>query len=78
MPTDLLNEKCIVNHSCYFGATNNNYTEFDKLDKHRVCGIKLFMGPVPVICWWIKEQPAEYIQRYGDMPLPPIAKIRKQ
>lgn len=41
---DLLNEKCIVNHSCYFGATNSNYTEFDKLDKHRVCGIKLFMG----------------------------------
>ena len=41
---DLLNEKCIVNHSCYFGATNNNYSEFGKLDKHRVCGIKLFMG----------------------------------
>ena len=41
---DLLNEKCIVNHSCYFGATNDNYTEFDKLDKSRVCGIKLFMG----------------------------------
>ena len=40
----LLNEKCIVNHSCYFGATNNNYTEFNQLDKHRVCGIKLFMG----------------------------------
>ena len=41
---DLLNEKCIVNHSCYFGATNNNYTEFNQLDKHRLCGIKLFMG----------------------------------
>ena len=41
---DLLNEKCIVNHSCYFGATNNNYKEFNQLDKHRVCGIKLFMG----------------------------------
>lgn len=41
---DLLNEKCIVNHSCYFGATNNNYNELSKLDKHRVCGIKLFMG----------------------------------
>ena len=41
---DLLNEKCIVNHSCYFGATNNNYTELNQLDKHRVCGIKLFMG----------------------------------
>lgn len=40
----MLNEKCIVNHSCYFGATNNNYTEFNQLDKHRVCGIKLFMG----------------------------------
>ncbi|WP_373734680.1 amidohydrolase family protein, partial [Bacteroides heparinolyticus] len=41
---DLLNEKCIVNHSCYFGATNSNYKDFHKLDKHRVCGIKLFMG----------------------------------
>lgn len=41
---DLLNEKCVVNHSCYFGATNNNYTELGKLDKHRVCGVKLFMG----------------------------------
>ena len=41
---DLVKEKCIVNHSCYFGATNNNYTEFNQLDKHRVCGIKLFMG----------------------------------
>lgn len=41
---DLLGEKCSVNYSCYFGATNDNYTEFDKLDKQRVCGIKLFMG----------------------------------
>lgn len=41
---DLLGEKCSVNYSCYFGATNDNYTEFDKLDKSRVCGIKLFMG----------------------------------
>lgn len=41
---DLYAEKCSINYSCYFGATNNNYTEFDKLDKQRVCGIKLFMG----------------------------------
>lgn len=41
---ELLDEKCIVNHACYFGATNNNYTLFDKLDRRRVCGIKLFMG----------------------------------
>ena len=34
----------LVNYSCYFGATNTNYDLFDKLDKHRVPGIKLFMG----------------------------------
>lgn len=41
---DLMAEKCSVNYSCYFGATNNNYPLFEQLDKHRVCGIKLFMG----------------------------------
>lgn len=41
---DLLNERCIVNHSCYYGATNDNYTDYMKLPDHRVCGIKLFMG----------------------------------
>lgn len=40
----LLGEKSSVNYSCYFGATNTNYTQFAKLDKQRVCGIKLFMG----------------------------------
>ena len=33
-----------VNYSFYFGATNSNYGLFHKLDKHRVCGIKVFMG----------------------------------
>ena len=41
---NLLDERCIVNHSCYFGATNNNYGDFARLDRSRVCGIKLFMG----------------------------------
>ena len=41
---DLMAEKCSVNYSCYFGATNNNYLLLGQLDKHRVCGIKLFMG----------------------------------
>lgn len=41
---DLLAEKSSVNYSCYFGATNNNHTQFAQLDKHRVCGVKLFMG----------------------------------
>ncbi len=40
----LLAEKCVVNYSCYFGATNDNYNLFPQLDKTRVCGIKLFMG----------------------------------
>ncbi len=34
----------LVNYSCYFGATNTNYTDFKDLNKNRVCGIKLFMG----------------------------------
>jgi dihydroorotase len=37
-------EKSLVNYACYFGATHTNYTDFGKLDPHRVCGIKLFMG----------------------------------
>lgn len=41
---NLLAAKCVVNYSCYYGATNTNYTTFHLLDKHRVCGIKLFMG----------------------------------
>lgn len=41
---DLMAEKSLVNYSCYFGATNTNYTMLDSLDKNRVCGIKLFMG----------------------------------
>ena len=40
----LLDERCIVNHSCYFGATNDNYRDFARIDRSRVCGIKLFMG----------------------------------
>ncbi|WP_321332470.1 dihydroorotase [uncultured Bacteroides sp.] len=41
---DLMAEKSVVNYSCYFGASSNNYRWFGKLDAHKVCGIKLFMG----------------------------------
>lgn len=44
MKFDLMAEKSVVNYSCYFGATNNNYNLFNQLDPHRVCGVKLFMG----------------------------------
>lgn len=40
----LLDKQCMVNHSCYYGATNDNSTDFTRLDKTRVCGVKLFMG----------------------------------
>ena len=40
----LYKEKCLINYSCYFGATNSNTDEFKQLDIHSVCGIKLFMG----------------------------------
>lgn len=33
-----------VNYSFYFGATDNNCNLFTRLNPHRVCGIKLFMG----------------------------------
>lgn len=36
--------KCIVNYSFYFGATNNNAEQLAALDKTHVCGVKLFMG----------------------------------
>lgn len=34
----------LTNFSCYFGASNNNVHELPLLDKHRVCGVKVFMG----------------------------------
>lgn len=34
----------VINYSFYFGATNTNLKLFSKLNKKRVCGIKLFMG----------------------------------
>ena len=41
---DLMAEHCRVNYSCYFGATNQNYPLLPQLNRHRVCGVKLFMG----------------------------------
>ena len=37
-------QKSHVNYSFFFGATNNNVDSFDRLDVHRIPGIKLFMG----------------------------------
>lgn len=40
----LMGERSSVNYSCYFGATNDNFPLFSQLERHRVCGVKLFMG----------------------------------
>ena len=40
----LASEKSHVNYSFFFGATNDNYTLFANLDRHRIPGIKIFMG----------------------------------
>ncbi|NLI34953.1 MAG: dihydroorotase [Bacteroidales bacterium] len=40
----LMAQKCLVNYSCYFGATNDNIELLQDLDPHRVCGVKVFMG----------------------------------
>ena len=37
-------QKSHVNYSFFFGATNDNVDLFDRLDVHRIPGIKLFMG----------------------------------
>ncbi|MBE6291304.1 MAG: dihydroorotase [Bacteroidales bacterium] len=37
-------EKCLVNHSFYLGATTDNIEEIRRVDPRTVCGVKLFMG----------------------------------
>ena len=37
-------ETSLVNYSFYLGATNDNIDEIRRVDPHRVCGVKLFMG----------------------------------
>lgn len=41
---DLAATKSHVNYSFFYGATNDNVDTFQLLDKHRIPGIKLFMG----------------------------------
>lgn len=41
---ELMARECTVNYSCYFGATNHNAHLLPLLDRHSVCGIKVFMG----------------------------------
>lgn len=40
----IASEKSVANFSFYFGATNNNFQEIQKIDNSKVCGVKIFMG----------------------------------
>ena len=40
----LMANKCHTNYSCYFGATNQNVDILPQLDRHNICGVKVFMG----------------------------------
>ena len=42
--TALGKKKSYVNYAFFFGATNDNSLLFERLDRHRTPGIKLFMG----------------------------------
>lgn len=37
-------EVSAVNYSFYLGATNDNLAEIERVDPHRICGVKVFMG----------------------------------
>lgn len=37
-------ECCHVNYAAFFGATNDNTALLPRLDRRRVCGVKVFMG----------------------------------
>lgn len=40
----LAKAKSHINYSFFFGATNHNHSLFEHIDRHRIPGIKLFMG----------------------------------
>lgn len=37
-------EVSAVNYSFFLGATNNNIDQIERIDPHKVCGVKVFMG----------------------------------
>ena len=40
----LAERRAHANYAFYFGATNDNVAEVEKLKKHEACGVKIFMG----------------------------------
>ena len=62
-------EESLINYSFYFGATNSNCRRLSKLNPHRVCGIKLFMGASTGNMLVDEERELEEIFRTVSIPL---------
>lgn len=60
--------KSHVNYAFFFGATNDNSSLFEKLDKHRIPGIKVFMGSSTGNMLVDQEDALERI--FSEAPLP--------
>lgn len=61
--------KSHVNYSFFFGATNDNVADFNKLDIHRIPGIKLFMGSSTGNMLVDKREALERIFTTAPMPI---------
>jgi dihydroorotase len=62
-------EKSHVNYAFFFGATNDNTALFEKLDPHRVPGIKLFMGSSTGNMLVDRDEALERIFREAPLPI---------
>lgn len=60
--------KSHVNYAFFFGATNDNSSLFEKLDEHRIPGIKVFMGSSTGNMLVDQEDALERI--FSEAPLP--------
>lgn len=62
-------ESSHVNYSFFFGATNDNYKLFHQLDKHRIPGIKLFMGSSTGNMLVDRRESLEQVFRRAHLPI---------
>lgn len=47
-------QKSLVNYGFFIGATADNLEVLNQV--HPACGIKIFMGSAPGICWWNRRR----------------------
>ena len=62
-------EKSVINYSFYFGGTNNNFGELEKIDRQKVCGIKVFLGASTGNMLVDNEEALNRIFSINDLPV---------